>query len=239
MIENPIIKWIGLVSISIVGIYSFVLLDEEKYLSAVLTCLIVIPIKILASKIDNELIKNRKTKEEEEQAIKIAKQKKEQAIQDEIDRKEQAKYEEEERKRKQRELEIWNSKSPNERAKIKFKEMDDAIHNLNGNYADRIFREWEAEFEKYVIKNDIISAKDKIFQLRLLYTQQEQRQWEIEEERQHQRNRDYQNERIRREQEKNNKKWYCPKCGRVVPGRNSPTDRNCIGGKSHEWQLRS
>jgi hypothetical protein len=239
MIENPIIKFIGLVSISIVGIYSFVLIDEEKYLSAVLTCLIVIPIKILASKIDNELIKNRKTKEFEAQAIRIAKQKEEQAIKDEIFRKEQAKYEEEERIREQKELEIWNSKSPNEKAKIKFKEMEDAIHSLDGYYADDIFREWESEFEKYVAKNEIISAKDKIFQLRLLDMQERQKQREIKEERDNQRARDYQNDRLRREQEKDNKKWYCPKCGRVVPGRNSPTDRNCIGGKSHEWQLRS
>jgi hypothetical protein len=182
---------------------------------------------------------NRNKRIVQEEAIRQAKHKKEQAIQNELYRKEQAKYEEEERKRIQRESEIWNSKSPNERAKIKFKEVEDAIHNLNGNYADGIFREWEAEFEKYVIKNDIISAKDKIFQLKLLDTQQRQRQSEIREAREHQKERDYQNERIRREQEKNNKKWYCPKCTSVVPGRDRPSDRNCPGGKYHEWQLRS
>lgn len=180
--------------------------------------------------------KNKRTAREE--AMRQAKQEKEQAIQDEIFRKEQAKYEEEERIRKQRELEIWNSKSPNERAKIKFKEMEDAIHNLDGYFSDVIFREWESEFEKYVSKNEIISARDKIFQLRLLDSQQRQRQREINKEREHQRQIDRENDSRRREEAKDNKKWYCPKCGRVVPGRYSPTDRNCIGGKSHEWQLR-
>ena len=181
---------------------------------------------------------NRNKRNQIQVAINKAKQKKEQAIQDEIFRREQAKHEEEERTRKQRELEIWNRKSPNERAKIKFKEMEDAIHNLDGYFSDVIFREWESEFEKYVAKNEIISAKDKIFQLRLLDSQQRQRQREINKEREHQREVDRENDRRRREDAKDNRKWYCPKCGRVVPGRNSPTDRNCIGGKSHEWQLR-
>ena len=172
-------------------------------------------------------------------AIAEAKQKEEQAIQNEIYRKKQAKYEEEERIRKQKELEIWNSKSPIEKARIKFKEMEDAIHNLNGNYADGIFREWDAEFEKYIAKSEIISAKDKIFQLRLLDTQEEQRQSEIREAREYQEKIDRENDSRRREEAKDKRIWYCPKCTSVVPGRYKPDDRNCPAGKYHVWQLRS
>jgi hypothetical protein len=168
----------------------------------------------------------------------IAKMKKEQAIQDEIYRKEQAKYEDEERIRKQKELEIWNRKPPLEKAQIKFKEMENSIENDNCWNADSILKEWEIEFQKYFDKADIRSAKDKIFYLRRDYENRQQRQREIKEEREHQRQIDRENDSRRREEAKDNRKWYCPKCGRVVPGRNSPTDRNCIGGKSHEWQLR-
>jgi len=191
-----------------------------------------------SSSISELLYYNRNKRGLIQDAINKAKQKKEQAIQDEIFREKQVKHEEDERIRKQRELEIWNRKSPNERAKIKFKEMEDAIHSLDGYFSDVIFREWESEFEKYVAKNEIISARDKIFQLRLLDSQQRQRQREINKEREHQRQIDRENDSRRREEAKDNKKWYCPKCGRVVPGRDRPSDRNCIGGKSHTWQLR-
>lgn len=180
-------------------------------------------------------IADREAKQKKEQAIQDRIFRKEQAIQDEIFRKEQAKLEEE----KQKELVIWNRKSPIERAKIKFKEMEDAIHNLDGYFSDVIFREWESEFEKYVAKNEIINAKDKIFQLRLLDSQQRQRQREINNEREHQREVERENERRRGEQAKDNRQWYCPNCRTVVPGRDRPSDRNCIGGKSHLWQLRS
>lgn len=163
-------------------------------------------------------------------AIAEAKQKKEQAIQNELYRKEQAKYEEEERKRIQRELEIWNSKSPNERAKIKFKEMENSIDNANWSNADSILKEWEIEFQKYFDKADIRSATDKIFYLRRDYENRQERKREIKEEREHQRQ--------IREQAKDNSQWYCPKCGRLKQGRNPPSMLDCYAGERHEWQLR-
>lgn len=165
-----------------------------------------------------------------EKAISEAKQRKEQAIQDEIFRKEQAKYEEEERIRKQRELEIWNRKPPLEKAQIKFKEMENSIENDNCWNADSILKEWEIEFQKYFDKADIRSAKDKIFYLRRDYENRQQRQREIKEERE--------NQRQISEQAKDNILWYCHKCGRLVQGRNPPSMSNCYAGERHEWQLR-
>jgi len=166
-----------------------------------------------------------------EEAISEAKQRKEQAIQDEIFRKEQAKYEEEERIRKQRELEIWNRKPPLEKAQIKFKEMENSIENDNCWNADSILKEWEIEFQKYFDKADIRSAKDKIFYLRRDYENRQQKQREIKEERE--------NQRQISEQAKDNILWYCHKCGRLVQGRNPPSmSSDCYAGERHEWQLR-